>query len=114
VKLQGFSKLHRILHQREYSELMRSAKRFNLGGMSIFYKHKDGANARLGVSVPKRAFRLAVQRNAVKRMVRECFRVNKQLLLGLDIIVVIRKELMLGALRDELQAGFGRLKGHTK
>jgi ribonuclease P protein component len=36
--------------------------------------------ARIGFSVPKKKFRKAVQRNRIKRLVREAWRLNKHLL----------------------------------
>ena len=47
-------------------------------------KDKTGGNvAQLLISVPKRRFKHAVDRNRVKRQLREAFRKNKQLLNGL-------------------------------
>jgi ribonuclease P protein component len=44
--------------------------------------------ARLGLAVPKKHVRTAVERNKIKRIIRESFRKNQHLLSGLDIVVV--------------------------
>ena len=47
--------------------------------------------ARLGLAVGRKAIRLAVQRNRIKRLVRESFRQRQHLLLGLDLVVVAKQ-----------------------
>lgn len=50
---------------------------------------------RLGIVVAKRNVKLAVKRNKLKRMIRESFRLQQQLLMGLDVVVVVKQEFML-------------------
>ena len=47
------------------------------------------AYGRLGLAISKKAIRLSVDRNRVKRQIRESFRLNQQLLAGLDIVVSV-------------------------
>ena len=46
---------------------------------------------RLGLAVSRRVNKRAVVRNRIKRVVRESFRMNKEALSGLDIVVVARQ-----------------------
>jgi len=46
---------------------------------------------RLGIAVPKRWIKTAIQRNRIKRKIRESFRVNQYKLFYLDIVVVVRR-----------------------
>lgn len=46
---------------------------------------------RLGLVIAKKHIRLAVERNRVKRLIRESFRHQQQYLTGLDVIVLARK-----------------------
>lgn len=50
--------------------------------------------ARLGIVVAKRNVKLAVERNKLKRLVRESFRMQQQNLNGLDVVVVIKKNFL--------------------
>jgi len=45
---------------------------------------------RLGLAISKKSCRLAVQRNRLKRVVRESFRLHKEALSGLDVVVMSR------------------------
>ena len=47
---------------------------------AVMPREKDGAEAAMMVSVPKRMFKRAVKRNRVKRQVREAYRLNKHVL----------------------------------
>lgn len=55
----------------------------------------DKPGARLGIVVAKRNVKLAVDRNKLKRFVRESFRQQQQQLSGLDIVVIIKKDFAL-------------------
>jgi ribonuclease P protein component len=62
--------------------------------------------ARLGIIIAKQHVKKAVDRNAIRRVIRESFRHHKDRLKGLDIIVLLRSECTpLGdkkALRDNV------------
>nr|WP_232108434.1 MULTISPECIES: ribonuclease P protein component [Pseudomonas] len=63
---------------------------------------------RLGLVIGKKSVKLAVQRNRLKRLMRDSFRLNQQLLAGLDIVIVARKG--LGEVENpELHQHFGKL-----
>ena len=49
-------------------------------------------HARLGMAISKRVLKNAVDRNRIKRIVRESFRSHQQELNGLDIVVMCRGE----------------------
>lgn len=47
--------------------------------------------ARLGLAISKKQARRAVDRNRLKRLVREAFRLNRAQLNGLDLVVMARQ-----------------------
>ena len=68
----------------------------------------DGDSARLGMAIARRYARTAVERNRVKRLVRESFRARRAQLPPLDVVVMLRA----GTARVDnatLRAGLARL-----
>ena len=87
MKIQGFSKLERIVSQKLIDELFTSGQSHSLTAFPLraVYLFRESpcqsvANIQLLISVPKRRFKHAVDRNRVKRQLREAFRLNKPLL----------------------------------
>ena len=57
----------------------------------ILARPNQQAHGRLGLVMAKKHMRLAVERNRMKRLIRESFRLQQQELAGLDIVVLSRK-----------------------
>lgn len=67
---------------------------------------------RLGLAVAKRVVRLAVNRNRIKRQMRESFRLHQQLLGALDIVIIGRagiENLTSEELRAAIDGGWQQL-----
>jgi len=61
--------------------------------------------ARLGLAVPKKHIHRAVERNRLKRIIRESFRLKQEKLKGNDIVVVVRNKLDVNKNMDSILAG---------
>ena len=70
----------------------------------------QGEYARLGMIVAKRNIKRAVQRNRIRRLIRESFRNHQAVLAGLDIVVIVKAE---GSKRENAQL-FLCLEKHWK
>ncbi|MCT4696826.1 MAG: ribonuclease P protein component [Candidatus Cardinium sp.] len=79
----NLSKCHRLTDRKHIQMLFQEGHRFKLHPCSVFYLQKKqeqfGGNQVL-FAVSKRHLRSAVQRNKVKRLLREAYRINKYLL----------------------------------
>ncbi|MCE9615787.1 MAG: ribonuclease P protein component [Lentisphaerae bacterium] len=62
-----------------------------------------GASLRLGVVVSKRALRRSVDRSRAKRLLREAFRLNRALLNPSCDVVLIARQYIHGATRQEVE-----------
>ena len=84
-KQEGFPKSERIVSQKLIDELFTSGQShslaaFPLRAVYLLREEPCPATAQVLISVPKRHFKHAVDRNRVKRQLREAWRKNKQLL----------------------------------
>lgn len=78
-----YPKQEKLKKENEITLLFAKGKWRSCGNLRIIIlkKHPDlqNENVKLGVSVSKRYFKKAVYRNRVKRLLRECYRLNKDL-----------------------------------
>lgn len=54
----------------------------------MLYRQNGLSDARLGLAISKKCARRAVDRNRLKRIVRESFRRHRQLIPGVDVVVL--------------------------
>lgn len=79
-----FRKKERIFRQKEMDVLFEKGISFIAYPLRVVYVEQQpvsGVEAAILISVSKKKFKRAVHRNRVKRLIREAYRLNKQLLL---------------------------------
>jgi ribonuclease P protein component len=81
----------RLLRRAEFSDALASGPSAERRHFTIFVKPNERADARLGIIAGKRVAARAVDRNRVKRLVREAFRGVRRRLGGVDIVVLLRR-----------------------
>lgn len=93
----GLKKAERLCSKKAIDALFTGTDSKSLSAypIRIVYRHTEEAGIRILVSVSKRRFRHAVDRNRVKRQIREAYRLNKHILddirlsaKGLDIAMI--------------------------
>lgn len=85
-----FPRAARLLKKGDFARLRQSSRRIGSRYFSAEYRSNEGTVARLGQAVSRRVSKLAVQRNRLKRLVRDSFRHQRLQLPGLDILVIPR------------------------
>ncbi len=86
--MQRFDKTRRLLKKSEYNHVFNQAKKLANSNFTFLYRENTVGHARLGLALSKKMIAKAHDRNRLKRLLRETFRVRQ--LPGIDIIVLAR------------------------
>ena len=106
MKNNSYSKQNRIPNRLDFKKTMSTGFVLKKKGFSIFFAKSKNHTPRLGISVAKRNVKKSVQRSFLKRLVRESFRLHKRSLLGLDVVVLVKREFADSKLFFELNSIF--------
>ena len=90
IERQNFAKSCRLCCSKDYQFVFKSASKASDNFFLILSRKNTTGEARLGLAVAKKHARLAVQRNRIKRLIRESFRKQKSAMPAVDIVVMIR------------------------
>ncbi|MGK0371287.1 MAG: ribonuclease P protein component [Glaciecola sp.] len=78
----------RLLTPRHFSNVFEKAIPAVSPTITLLARHNGLDHPRLGVTIPKKKVKLAVDRNRLKRCIRESFRLTAHNLPNVDIIVI--------------------------
>lgn len=76
-----FPKSEKLTHRNLFGELIKDGESVNAFPIKLIYKETElpeDVNYQIGFAVSKRKFKLAVDRNRMKRLMREAWRLNKE------------------------------------
>ncbi len=90
VANQGFSRSLRLLKPADYKQVFDGATRVATRYLTLLARPNSLGHPRLGLAISRKSVRNAVNRTRIKRQIRESFRLNQQLLGGIDIVVMAR------------------------
>ncbi|ARC54740.1 hypothetical protein AOQ88_00465 [Candidatus Riesia sp. GBBU] len=91
MKKFNFSKKFRLLKNFQFSSVFKDPVYFFLKGIIIFGKKNKFSYPRLGIIIPKKEIKLSSNRNRIKRVIREYFRLNKKDFPPMDFVVFIKR-----------------------
>lgn len=100
-----FKKLNRLASKADFQSVFASPHKLSRPSFRVLYLASDKPDARLGIVISKQQVRQAVDRNRLRRIARESFRHQQDLLKGLDIVLIMRSEcisLCKKTLRDKI------------
>ncbi|MDF1673496.1 MAG: ribonuclease P protein component [Vicingaceae bacterium] len=122
IERNTYSKEEKLKSKKAIEQLFKSGKTIKAYPLKAIYISKDVVDncyLNVGVSVPKRNIKLAVNRNLIKRRVREAYRLNnkdlKQALnannKGLDVMLVCHSSQILSyqEIEDKIKVILNRL-----
>ncbi len=87
----SFPKELKIRTNSEYEEIFGKSKRLNTDHFVILFAPNSLGYPRMGLVVGKKAAPGAVERNRIKRVLREVFRLNKPLFGSMDVVFIAKK-----------------------
>lgn len=88
---QSFGRKLRLLTASDYKAVFGKAELKVSSPQLLILAIKSGyEDPRLGLVIAKKNIRLAVERNRLKRLLRESFRKHQQLLIEMDIVILAR------------------------
>lgn len=83
-----FTKNNRLLNAAAFGRVFKKASRSRDELFTVLCRHNDSDKARLGLAISKKHCRRATARNRIKRIIRESFRTQQELLVGHDVVVI--------------------------
>ena len=90
----SFGRDKRLLTSRQFTAVFDSPTGKAPGKSVLLLARENGLDhPRLGLVIGKKSVKLAVERNRLKRLIRDSFRLHQEMLAGLDIVMVARKGL---------------------
>ncbi|MGV6861488.1 MAG: ribonuclease P protein component [Putridiphycobacter sp.] len=95
-----FSKKLKLLNSEDYQSVFSKPKRFGNNTFTVLARENGLNHPRLGLAISKKCAKKAVDRNRIKRLFRESFRLNQQTLPTVDIIAMCKPS-VLGLTNNE-------------
>jgi ribonuclease P protein component len=83
-----FQRTSRLTDAASFGRVFRKARRSRDNMFTVLTTENEVHKARLGMAISKKYCRLAVDRNRLKRIIRESFRQHQVELEGLDVVVL--------------------------
>jgi len=85
-----FNRESRLLTPGQFQAVFSKPLRFGSSHITILTTPNSTEHNRLGLAIAKKRVKLAVQRNRIKRQIRESFRLNQHNLPDIDLVVMVK------------------------
>ena len=89
----SFKREHRLLHKYEFTSVFDDATRIVVPPFTLLFRENRSEFARLGLVIGKKALKRSVDRNRIRRIVRESFRLSRASLPRVDLIILARRDI---------------------
>lgn len=107
-----FSRDDRLTKPSEFERVFKNPVKDSSRYFTVLACANDSDHPRLGLAIAKKNIQLAVQRNRIKRLVRESFRHSRNVLGKIDVVVMARRgadQASRATLRDTLHQHWNKL-----
>ena len=89
-RMENFTRQSRLTAAAEFDDVFREGRRSADELFTVLYRSNGLGYSRLGLAIAKKRVRRAIDRNRLKRLIRESFRAATPDLLGIDIVIMAR------------------------
>lgn len=90
----NFDRDKRLLKAEEFQFVFNNAKRFGNKSFTVLARENLSGGPRLGLAISKKSAKRAVDRNRIKRIFRESFRLHQHKLPSVDIIAMCKPSVL--------------------
>lgn len=88
----SYSRQNRLITKQDFALVFAKPLKTAQHCFLALCRSNDSLQPRLGIIIKKSVIKQAIKRVRLRRIIRESFRAHKELLKGLDIIVLVRSE----------------------
>jgi ribonuclease P protein component len=99
---QSYTKNERLLKPSEFQRVYKQGKWAANREVVINFENHQSETSRLGITVSKKVSKRAVDRNRIKRQIREWFRAQKKQFCSIDIVITAKPALNIKS-SEEIQ-----------
>ncbi|MEW6989585.1 ribonuclease P protein component [Colwelliaceae bacterium 6441] len=85
-----FTRESRLLTPGQFQTVFSKPIRFGSSHITVLVSPNPDKTNRLGLAIAKKRVKLAVQRNRIKRQIRESFRLNQHDLPNIDMVIMVK------------------------
>ncbi|MDY0049156.1 MAG: ribonuclease P protein component [Halothiobacillaceae bacterium] len=90
----GFDRSLRLTRPKDFSNVFADARRQAARGVTVLFRENASGKPRIGFAIAKRQVRRAHERNRIRRIGRESFRHRVAGLPSVDMIVLVRADVL--------------------
>lgn len=108
-----FSKKQHLVEDKQFRRVFNQKQKITTDAFRVYYCNNNLTHPRLGVIVAKKNISKAVARNHLKRLVREFFRLNKDKIGAIDLVIFVNKR-ALDLTKKELEQQLDRIIEYLK
>jgi len=88
-----FSKQERLIKTKDFRKVYKDGRSYRAGFIILRSLPNAASTNRLGFSISAKSIKRAFRRNRIKRLFREAYRKNKNIIkTGFDIVIVVRRD----------------------
>ena len=115
----SFQRELRLLSAKDFSRVFEKAIKVNNRAFTLLVRPNNLSHARIGLVIAKKNLKFAYQRNSVKRLLREGFRLQRSTFANYDLVVLVRRDIAVLSktdiirLREDLFDRFRRKCKHS-